>query len=246
MNSLNLNTIKSEDIGLSQKGFLTLFLLHELKKSSNYPLSLHKTLQERFSGKVHSYDYMCKIAKELTKCGHLKLSHQARRNIYSITPKGLEYYTWYQVSYKDRLQDVKDVIDRFTYDLTGSGITPPVVYELPEEHRMYFSKIISVMDLVRYITLKTAAKRGKVYMGEIGELLKVEFGWIASNGYLYDLVSDMEENRLLIGKWESEKRTKRYLKITDEGKYHYKQIADAAAFRVQEVQKYLHTVLKLL
>lgn len=83
-------------------------------------------------------------------------------------------------------------------------------------------------------------------MGEISDLLKHKFGWIASNGYLYDLSHEMEETGLLVGRWESEKRTKRYLRITDEGQHHYKQIADSAAHQVQEIQKYLSSVLTFL
>lgn len=235
-----------ESIGLSQKEFLTLFLLYSLSKKDNYPSAIHMELKNSFTGKVHSYDYLCKIARQLVQSGHLSIYKNKGRNVHQITETGKELFEWYQDNFSTRFTEVKMVIDRFMYDLTGSGQNPPVTHNLPEEYRSYFSKIISVKDLVRYITLKTAFSKRPVYMGEIADLLKHKFGWIASNGYLYDLSHDMEETGLLVGRWESEKRTKRYLRITDEGQHHYKQIADSAAHQVQEIQKYLSSVLIFL
>ncbi|RFU60894.1 PadR family transcriptional regulator [Peribacillus glennii] len=235
-----------ESVGMSQREFLTLYLLYTLSEKSNYPRAIHQDLKNRFSGKIHSYDYLCKICNQLAESRHLDLYTDKGRNYYKITEKGKELFTWYKSNFKERMTEVKLVIDRFMFDLTGSGNNPPMKHELPEEFRSYFSKIISVKDLVRYITLNTAQLRTKIYMGEVGEILKSNFGWIASNGYLYDLAHEMEENGLLIGRWESEKRTKRYLRITEEGRYHYKQIADSAAYQVREIQKYLDSVLSFL
>lgn len=239
-------TASVESIGLSQREFLTLFLLHSLSKKTNYPRAIHSELKGSFTGKVHSYDYLCKIAKQLVGSDHLSLYTEKRRNYYQITDKGKELFAWYQNNFSARFTEVKLVIDRFVYDLTGSGPNPPVTHDLPEEYRSYISKIVSVKDLVRYVTLKTLFSKKPIYMGEIADLLRHKFGWIASNGYLYDLSHEMEEMGLLVGRWESEKRTKRYLRITDEGQYHYKQIADSAAHHVQAVQKYLASVLSFL
>lgn len=239
-------TTSHESEGLSQREFLTLFLLHSLLRRANYPRAIHGELQHSFTGKVHSYDYLCKTAKQLVASGHLSLFVDKGRNYYEITNKGKELFTWYQDNFSTRFSEVKIVIDRFMYDLTGSGPNPPVTHDLPEEFRSYISKIVSVKDLVRYVTLKTAFSKRPIYIGEIADLLKHKYGWIASNGYLYDLSHEMEETGLLVGRWESEKRTKRYLRITDEGQYHYKQIADSAAHKVQEVQKYLASVLSFL
>lgn len=243
----NQKDVTVETFGMSQREFLTLFLLNELKHGPNYPRALHIKLKENYSGKIHSYDYLCKIAKELAQTEVLSFVKEGGKNVFSITEKGQELYNWYIDNFKERLLEVKMVIDRFVYDLTGSGENPPVEHELPEGHRKYFSKLVSVMDLVRYVTLKAASNRTTIYMGEIGELLKMKYGWVASNSYLYDLSSEMERNNLLIGAWEdSEKRTKRILRLTDEGVTHYRQIADAAAERVVDVKKYLNQVLSLL
>ncbi|MDQ0220677.1 hypothetical protein ELQ35_06030 [Peribacillus cavernae] len=239
-------TVTIESVGMSQREFLTLYLLHTLRKKANYPRAIHQGLKNQFSGKVHSYDYLCKICNRLVESCHLELYTNKGRNYYKITEKGKELFTWYKSNFKERLTEVKLVIDRFMFDLTGSGSHPLVTHDLPDEYRSYFSKLISVKDLVRYITLETAQSRTKLYMGEVADILKAHFGWIASNGYLYDLAHEMEETGLLIGRWEGEKRTKRFLRITDEGRYHYKQIADSAAYRVREIQKYLHDVLSFL
>lgn len=240
------DTTSVESIGLSQREFLTLFLLHSLSKKANYPRAIHGELKSSFTGKVHSYDYLCKIAKQLVASGHLSLFVEKGRNYYEIMDKGKELFIWYQNNFSKRFSEVKMVIDRFTYDLTRSGPNPPVIHDLPEEYRSYISKIVSVKDLIRYVTLKRAFSKRPIYMGEVADLLKHKFGWIASNGYLYDLSHEMEESGLLVGRWESEKRTKRYLRITDEGQHHYKQIADSAAQKVQDIQKYLSCVLSFL
>lgn len=46
-----------------------------------------------------------------------------------------------------------------------------------------------------------------------------------SNGLVYPLLRDLEENLFLIGKWEDfDKKNKRLYKITDEGIEHYNRI----------------------
>lgn len=238
--------VSVEDTSLSQREFITLYVLHTLSKQDNYPKAIHEELQTIFNGKVHSYDYLCKISKQLVETSHLELYTIKGKNYYKITEKGKELFRWYKNNYYTRFSEVKLVINRFAHDLTGSGERPAVTHELPDEYRAYFSKIVSVKDLVRYVTLKKAMNRKSIYMGEIGELLSLRFGWIASNGYLYNLAHEMEVGGLLVGYWEGEKRTKRYLHITDEGEFHYKQIADSAAHHVQKIEKYLVNVLSLL
>ena len=242
----NKPEVTLESVGLSQREFFTMFLFYSLSKTPNYPKAVHDELNRLFTGKVHSYDYLCKTARQLAKSGHLEVFAENGRKYYKITSSGKELYTWYKNEFSGRFREVKLVIDRLMYDLTGTGSNPPVKKDLPEEYRSYFSKIVSVKDLVRYMTLRTADTKKRIYMGEIGDLLKNKFGWIASNGYLYDLSHEMEEGDLLIGWWESQKRTKRYLAITDEGRHHYKQIADSAAWQVREIQKYLSNILAFL
>ncbi|EWG08415.1 helix-turn-helix transcriptional regulator [Cytobacillus firmus] len=238
--------VSIEIIGLSQRELNTLFILKTLMEGTNYPKALYKELTERFNGKRHSYAYFCKVAKELAESGHLLLEKEGSFNVYNITKKGESLYQWYQLNFKERLYEVKMVIDRFVYDLTRSGNNPPVEHELPDEHRNYFAKLVSVMDLVRYVTLKAAMNQGHIHMAGIEEILMQRYGWVTSSGYHYKLARDMEKNGLLVGKWEGVTRTKRLLRITEEGKHHYKQIADSAAERVQAVQHYLISVLKFL
>lgn len=160
-----------------------------------------KTKSERFNGKRHSYAYFCKVSKELAENGHLQLEKEGSFNVYHITKKGESLYQWYQLNFKERLCEVKMFIDRFVYDLTGSGENPPVEHELPDEHRKYFAKLVSVMDLVRYVTLKAAMIRGHVHMAGIEDLLKQKYGWVTSSGYHYELAKDMERSGLLVGQW---------------------------------------------
>ena len=90
-----------ESIGLSQREFLTLFLLHSLSKKANYPRAIHGELKNSFTGKVHSYDYLCKIAKQLVASDHLSLFVEKGRNYYEIMDKGKELFTWYQDNFSN-------------------------------------------------------------------------------------------------------------------------------------------------
>ncbi|MBR8646066.1 hypothetical protein KEH51_25745 [[Brevibacterium] frigoritolerans] len=106
-----------ETVGLSQREFLTIFLLHSLRIKANYPRAIHQDLKNTFTGKVHSYDYLCKISNTLVESNHLSLYTNKGRNYYQITEKGKELYIWYQENFLERFSEVKKVIDRFMFDL---------------------------------------------------------------------------------------------------------------------------------
>lgn len=241
------SSLQVEKLGFSQREFLTLFILRQLTFNTNYPKNIHQLLIEQFPEKVHSYDYLCKVTKQLESEGLLQILPKGRANILTITSTGIHYLDQFELRFKAKLLEIKAVIDRFVKDITGSGQATPVVQQLGEEHRLFFSKLVSVKDLVRYVTLKEGQKkRTSLYMGEISLLLKEKYGWEASNGYLYELAMEMEKEGLLRGRWESERRSKRLLTITDEGVYYYQQIANSTRERLLKIQHFLTRILLLL
>jgi len=246
MKKKDLSPVRVEQLGFSQREFLVLFILRKLTEGTSYPKVIHKELRERFPEKVHSYDYLCKVAKQIETEGLVVITFGNRKNNLSITTLGETYLHEFEKRSKKQIQEVQAVIQRFVKEITGSGETIPVTHQLAEEHRPFFSKLVSVKDLVRYVTLKEALSRKYVYMSEIRSLLQDTFGWEASNGYLYELAIEMEEKNLLEGRWDGDRRAKRLLSITEEGRHHYKQIADSTRERLLQIKKFLHRILYLL
>jgi hypothetical protein len=95
---------------------------------------------------VHSRSYFYNTVKNRLNEGYLSSSQQVKAQILSITSKGEEHYAHYQKHYQDKFLKVKEVIDRFVFDLTGSGPNPPVIAPLPEGYRRFFSKLVSVKE----------------------------------------------------------------------------------------------------
>ncbi|MGE8081609.1 hypothetical protein [Peribacillus loiseleuriae] len=235
-----------DQFGLTNRKFLILFLLHELSHEKNYPKSLHDKFRFQFPEMMHSYEYLCKVAKLMADEKLLLLKPSDRRNYFCITDKGIELLPWHQVNFSERLYEINKVLNRCILDLTGSCPLIPVERPLPIQFRPYFSKLVSVKDLVTYVILNEVTLRRGIYMSEIYDLLQIKFGWESSNSYLYDISAEMEKNGLLIGLWEGEKRTRKFLTITEKGIDHFRQITDTTTERLLKVQTYLDQILTLL
>lgn len=241
-----MRDVSLETVGLSHREFLTLYWLSELQHGSQYPRALHKKLESEFPGKPNSYDYLCKVARNMEQDKLVTVMKESGRLYYSITPKGKERLSWYHDVYEKRLGEVKKVIDRLVSFITKSGRPSPIEHLLPEEHRTYFSKLVSVKDIVRYLALKIGLTRS-FYIGEVEHELVELIGWKPSNSYLYHIAQEMEEAGLVVGKWEDDrKRTKRMLRVTDEGAHHFQQIATTTRERAVSIQSYLNYVLRFL
>ncbi|MFC3882032.1 PadR family transcriptional regulator [Bacillus songklensis] len=233
-------------LGLSHKDFFHLVLYHALSQEPQTAATIYQSIKESFPFKVHSRSYFYTTVKNRLQEGYLSSSSEGRSQILSLTSKGKEHYEHYQKHYRDKFERVKEIIDRFVFDLTGSGQNPPVEAPLPEGYRRFFSKLVSVKDLVRYVALQEMFRHQEVIMSDVGELLEKKFGWVASNSYLYDVAHEMAKGGLIYGDWRGERRSKRYYRLTDEGVKHFKQIADSAASTTQNIQHFLQHILQLL
>ncbi len=234
--------VSIKSFGLSHKEFLTLFWLMETREQAHYPRELYKKLVSEFPSKPHSYDYLCKIAKEMEKEGLLSLLPTNRKLFYQVTDKGQKRLVEYQKNIGPSIVAVQAVIKNLYVFLSGNGRPVRIIHPLAEEHRTYFSKLVMVKDIIRFMSLKIGMKRTEFYMSEVEEQLIDLFGWKPSNSYLYHVAREMEENNLVLGRWKDDRRTKRYLKVTEEGKYHYHQIETSTFERIRTIHHYLQYV----
>jgi DNA-binding PadR family transcriptional regulator len=234
--------VSIQSFGLSHKEFLILFWLTETRVQAHYPRELYKKLNSEFPSKPHSYDYLCKIAKEMEKEGFLSLSTTERKLFYQVTGKGLERLADYKNNIGPSIVAVQAVIKNLYVFLSGNGRLIRINQPLAEEHRTYFSKLVMVKDIIRYMSLKIGMKRTEFYMSEVEDQLIDLFGWKPSNSYLYHVAREMEENNLVLGRWKDDRRTKRFLKVTEEGKFHYHQIETSTFERIRTIHHYLQYV----
>lgn len=87
------------------------------------------------------------------------------------------------------------------------------------DNRINTTKIVKLY-ILHYLTYE----KREAYGLEIVNYINLNFAKV-SNGLIYPLLRDMEENLFLTGKWEDfDKKNKRLYKITDEGIEHYKRI----------------------
>ncbi|WP_146548687.1 helix-turn-helix transcriptional regulator [Rummeliibacillus suwonensis] len=234
-----------QTVGFSVKDTIALYWLYATQDSEKYSVEIHQHFQEEFPGRKVGYEYVARVAKQLEAEGALQARQIHKRILYTCTDLGRNRLRRYNELYYERFHEIVLVLDRFYYELTKNGEKPPKPeHPLPEEFRSYFSKLISVKDAVRYLALKLAQTRSSFYMAEVGQQLEDLFGWCPSNGYLYQIAWELEDEGYLVGSWPDEKRTVRNLRGTDEGVTFYRTIAASLEERMTAIRHYLRYMLK--
>lgn len=232
-------------VGFSVKDTIALFWLHETSKGPNYSAELYEKFTESFPGRKVGYEYVARVAKQLEAENVLSSKTEGRRVFYEVTDIGLQRLARYRELYFQRFHEIVLLLDRFYYELTRNGEKPPKPdHSLPEEFRGYFSKLISVKDIVRYIAFKLAQTRSIFSMSDVEYQIEDLFGWSPSNSYLYTVAWELEEKGYLIGEWPDEKRTKRNLRGTDEGNEFFQQIANDLTDQIRTNRHFLHYMLQ--
>ncbi|HJF31089.1 MAG TPA: helix-turn-helix transcriptional regulator [Sporosarcina psychrophila] len=236
-------------VGFSIGDTLSLFLLSTLLERTSYSRALYEQFNLDFPGRSVSYEYVARTAKTLENSGYLRSQTVGRKKFFHITEKGKARLLEYKTIYAHRFSEVSTVIDRFYYFLTKNGLPPHVEVEIEPLHndfRPFISKLLSVKDVVRFMTLRFSLHRNSFYMAEVQGQLNSLFGWSPSNGYLYNIAREMEETNLLVGLWPDERRTVRKLYKTDESEQFYVIVAASLTERITQVRKYLHYIIKLV
>ena len=234
-------------VGFSVGDTLSLFLLRTLSDRKNYSRALYEQFNLEFPGRSVSYEYVARTANTLENNGFLQSHTDGRKKFFKITEKGKARLQEYKNIYAHRFSEVSIVIDRFYYFLTKNGLPPQLEVEpLHEDFRPFISKLLSVKDVVRFMTLELSLHRDSFYMAEVQGQLNSLFGWSPSNGYLYNIAREMEETNLLVGFWPDERRTVRKLYKTEESEQFYMIVAASLTERVTQVRKYLHYIIKMV
>ncbi|SCX63350.1 helix-turn-helix transcriptional regulator [Lysinibacillus fusiformis] len=235
-------------IGFSVGDTVKLLWLHRSSETKVNPKELHDIYVNLFPGRDVAYDYVARIAKKLEHDGYLQLIQVQHKKYYSITTAGKEYLQRYEELYYNKFVEILKVIDRIYYYLTKDGQKPvSPEYPLQQEFRTYFSKLISVKDMTRFMIFNLGSNRTEFYAAEVNEQLNELFGWSPSNGYLYEITREMEAEGTISGRWkEPEKRTVRLIQVTDEGEVFAKQIASNLREQVINIRKYLRSFVDFL
>lgn len=235
-------------IGFSVGDTVKLLWLHRSSETKVNPKELHDIYVNLFPGRDIAYDYVARIAKKLEHDGYLQLTQVQHKKYYSITASGKEYLQRYEELYYNKFVEILKVIDRIYYYLTKDGQKPvSPEYPLQQEFRTYFSKLISVKDMTRFMIFNIGSNRTEFYAAEVNEQLNELFGWAPSNGYLYEITREMEAEGTISGRWkEPEKRTVRLIQVTDEGEVFAKQIASNLREQVINIRKYLRSFVDFL
>lgn len=235
-------------IGFSVGDTVKLLWLHRSSETKVNPKELHDIYVNLFPGRDIAYDYVARIAKKLEHDGYLQMTQVQHKKYYSITTAGKEYLQRYEELYYNKFVEILKVIDRIYYYLTKDGQKPvSPEYPLQQEFRTYFSKLISVKDMTRFMIFNIGSNRTEFYAAEVNEQLNELFGWSPSNGYLYEITREMEAEGTISGRWkEPEKRTVRLIQVTDEGEVFAKQIASNLREQVINIRKYLRSFVDFL
>ncbi|WP_010300440.1 hypothetical protein [Kurthia senegalensis] len=232
-------------VGFSVKDTIALFFLYETKESSKYPREVYFNFLETFPGRTVGYEYVARVAKNLEGEGALDSYTEGRKVRYQITEIGLNRLQRYRELYESRFSEIVLVLDRFYYDLTKNGEKPPKPsHELPEAFRSYFSKLISIKDIVRFMVFNIAQTRSTFSMADVEKQLLDRYGWAPSNGYLYNVSWELEELEYIVGRWPDERRTKRELKGTDLGNEFYEVIKESLTHQITMNRRYVHYMLR--
>lgn len=236
-----------ETVGFSVRDTLIIFWLHSTLKQECYSVEIHEAFLEQFPGHSVRYEYVTRIARQLADEGALSTRQEHKKIYYRCTAAGKEKLARYQDLYYGRFNEIVLVLDRLYYSLTKNGDKPDAPdHPLPAEFRQYFSKLVSVQDVIRYVALKLSMTRSSFYMAEVSKQLDDLFGWSPSSAYLYKVAREMEESDLLYGFWPDDRRSVRYMKQTDAGAAFYPTIARSLEERVRNTRHYLTDILQFI
>jgi len=233
-------------IGFSVGDTVKLLWLHLASQEQMNPKELHDAYESLFPGRNVSYDYVARLAKQLEVEGSLSMNQEQHRKYYSTTSNGLKQLKQYEDLYYGQFREIIKVLDRLYYYLTKNGEKPEFAeYQLPNEFRKYFAKLISVKDIMRHMIFSLGLTRTEFYIAEVNEQMHMLFGWTSSNGYLYEIAREMEAEGTIIGRWKDpERRTVRLVRVTDEGAEFSKRIANDLTAQVGDVRRYLKSFIK--
>lgn len=233
-----------QKVGFSQKEFFYIFVLTELRKENQYISSMFLNLQNTFPAKKHSRSQFYRVVKEMDESYRWidPLPTKGNKIMYRITQPGSLLLDNYKSTFYLNYSSLLITCERFLHK-NGHTTSP----DLTEEQQRYFSKIINVKELLFYFILKRlCSTKNRYYGSEIRQELKSLYGWHSSEGYLYDVLHQMEASLLIESQWNDiERRRKKYFKITEKGIKAFPTIEQNTHYKLQQIHQFISDILTL-
>lgn len=247
-----------DSLGLSQKDFFTLIVLNSLDHNELHGAEIYRLVLEYIPARQPSRSNFYNTLKKLEREGLLSTRLDGKKIYYSVTPKGKETKNNFYDEHYSKFTAIKRVLDIFYADVSGKNKGP--IELLDDQYRVFFSKLVSVRDLIKYAILKEllggsyGTKKPRFHVKDMRDTIKQKYGWDSSISYIYDIARLMEEEEgFLIGKWvdkdgfESDRRFKRIYQLTEEGAKEtvFRRIEADVASRITEVRKVVTVILEI-
>ncbi|MED4766165.1 PadR family transcriptional regulator [Brevibacillus laterosporus] len=237
-------TLSLHKIGFSQKHFFYLFVLKELKLGNQYIAEMYQKLQDTFPTKQYTRSQFYRVVKEMDESLNWiePIPTKGNKTLYRLTEDGSfkldNYYATFYSNYSFLLVTCERFLHKNNHNHT---------FNLSNEQQRYFSNLINVKELLCYFILKHLARNRRRYYGsEIRQELKRLYGWQSSEGYLYDVIHEMEERLLIEGQWgDMERRKRKYFHITDQGIKSLPNIEQNTSQRLLQIRQFLLDMIKL-
>lgn len=236
-----------EKLGLTYKDFFYLFVFNQLDtKGELHPSLMYQNLLDLSPGKAYSRAHFYNTVKEMDEhFGWVKSRRDGRKLFYQLTDLGKSKYETYTSDYFQLLHTMKAASQSVIKAIRNpDSPNEPVVLNLEEQR--FFSKLVNVRDIVRYFVLQDISKK-KAYGSELYKKMKNILGWHSSEGYLYELIHEMEEFTWISGNWDDPIRRKRKLyRLTNEGDLILPKVREQALQTVSSVHDFLAEITSLM
>jgi DNA-binding PadR family transcriptional regulator len=235
-------------MGYSMGDIVTIVILRHTAERAYNATELYELYTSMFPSMPVGYEYVQKIGKKLETIGAVELFDQVQqKKYYQITNTGKKMLHDYLKAYNHQFTDLIKLIHYIYEDVQTPKSRPGVSVPLPPQYRRYFAKLVSVKDITRYNIFYLGQRRTDFYAAEALVRMKEIYGWAPSNGYFYDIVREMEAEGTITGHWkDSEKRTIRLIRITEDGVVFNKRITADLMAQIEDVLKYFNTIHGLL
>lgn len=239
-----------ERLGLSTKDIIYLIIFRELSYDNGYLSDMYQVVRTELSalekGKGRSYYYQ--VANEMERFGWISLQGMnGKKKIYELSPSGKEKIEFFRSTYHESIQALNQMADFLVYVITGNGSsTSP---SLSSDQMKLFNRLINVRYLTRYLILRILSERTHQSETaiEILQLIKDKYHWQCAEGYIYELLHEMEdgEHEWVIGQWKDARRRYYFYRITDQGINALPHEEAAALVFIRNLKNYTGLMLKL-
>lgn len=239
-----------ERLGLSTKDIIYLIVFRELSHDKGYLSDMYQVVRAELSaldkGKGRSYYYQ--VVNEMERFGWISLQGtDGKKKIYEISESGEAKIETFRSSYLDSISSLNHMADFLVYVITGSGSSKAP--SLLIDQLKLFNRLINVRYLTRFLILKILSDR--THQSEtaidILQLIKERYHWQCAEGYIYELLHEMEdsEHEWVYGLWQDERRRYYFYRITDQGMNALPQEEEAALVFIRNLKNYTGLMLKL-